>query len=122
MNSISYPTGAVYTFTKRDTTDNFGTDGIRKYQTYYMATLRNEYFNDETNKLSRFNVSQETIVHDNSIKEETSLEIPLTTASGYPYYRNVSEIPSDIKYVVGIEKVDVNKEGEKNLTTNSYTY
>ena len=69
-----------------------------------MATLRNEYFNDETNKLSRFNVSQETIVHDNSIKEETSLEIPLTTASGYPYYRNVSEIPSDIKYVVGIEK------------------
>ena len=122
MNSISYPTGAVYTFTKRDTTDNFGTDGIRKYQTYYMATLRNEYFNDETNKLSRFNVSQETIVHDNSIKEETSPEIPLTTASGYPYYRNVSEIPSDIKYVVGIEKVDVNKEGEKNLTTNSYTY
>ena len=71
MNSISYPTGAVYTFTKRDTTDNFGTDGIRKYQTYYMATLRNEYFNDETNKLSRFNVSQETIVHDNSIKEDS---------------------------------------------------
>ena len=53
-----------------------------------MATLRNEYFNDETNKLSRFNVSQETIVHDNSIKEETSPEIPLTKVLSSDLFRS----------------------------------
>lgn len=122
MNSISYPTGALYIFSKKDRKDNFGTDGIRGYSAYSTATLKNYYFNENTNKISNFNVSSKTIVHNNSIKETSNPATQLTTASGYPYYRNIKEIPSNIKYVVGIENKDFKKDGEKRLTTNSYIY
>ncbi len=124
INSITYPTGAAYNFTRSTLTDNFGTDGIRETQPYTKAILKNYYYNEETNKISNNTVSSETITNEISVKDMTSQAYTIKTPSGYPHYRNITEIPYDVKFVAGIERMNINAKSsnDKILTTNSYIY
>lgn len=117
----TYPTGANTRFIKTTEKDNFGTDGAQIHDVYNRAVTSNRYYKSNGN-LSSMQISDEYITHSTRVKDDSSTAIGITTASGYPHYRNIQEMPSQMRYVVNIQNTDVGRNNGNVYLSNAYKY